>query len=196
MQEFSKPPNGLRAVDRAARIVRRIDDNGFRVRCDCRFECRKVNLEIVRLCGHNDEPPPARLDKDAVLGEERGNCDELIPRLGKSLERNRHGCRRTRREKQIFPRDLHAKSFFEIGGKDLAHLRFAGRNCVAVHLHRVTVCQDVHRRVPNEVGGRYARIPKAEVKDILRADLRRTLLPVFKDRADRGFLRAEFVHLL
>ena len=79
---------------------------------DCRFECREVDLKIVRLGWHNDKFPPARLDKDTVLGEERCNRDELISRLRKCLERNRHGCRRTRREKEIFSREFHAESLF------------------------------------------------------------------------------------
>ena len=195
-QEFRKPPNGLLAVDCTARIVRRVYDNGFRVQRDCRLKCGKVNLKIVSLCGHDDKPPSTRLDKDTILGEERRNRDKFISRFRQCLECDCHGCRRPRRKKKIFPCDFQTKSFFDVGRKDLTDLRFSGRNRIAVYLCRVTVRQDVHCRFLNECRRRHVRIPEAEVKDVLCADLCRTLLPVLKDRTDRGFLCTEFVHLL
>ena len=87
-------------------------------------------------------------------------------------------------------------SFFEIGGKDLTHLRFSGRNRVAVHLGRVAMHEDVDRRIPNKVRRRHIRIAEAEIKDIFRTDLCRALLSELKNRANRGLFRPEHIHFL
>ena len=195
-EKIGKAANGCLTVDRTARIVRRVDNDRLGLWGQCPLECREVNLKIVRLGRDDDELTAARLDKDAVLRKEWCKGDELVPRLGECLERDRHRRRRTRCHKQIFPRDLHAEATLQIGGKHLAHGRLSRCNRVAVHLGRVAVHEDVDRRIPNKVRRRYIRIAEAEIKDIFRTDLCRTLLSELKNRADRGLFRPEHIHFL
>ena len=195
-EKLGKASNGRLTVDRTARIVRRVDNDRLGLRGQCPLECRKVNLKIVRLGRDDDELTAARLDKDAVLRKEWCKGDELVPRLGECLERDRHRRRRARRHKQILPRDLHAEAMLQIGGKHLAHGRLSRCNRVAVHLGRVAVHEDVDRRIPNKVRRRYIRIAEAEIKDIFRTDLCRTLLSELKNRANRGLFRPEHIHFL
>ena len=195
-KEIGKAADRCLTVDCTARIVRRVDNDRLGPWGHCPLKCRKVNLKIVRLGRDDDELAAARLDKDAILREEWRKGDELVPRLGECLERDRHRCRRACRHKQIFPRDLHAEAALQIGGKHLAHGRLSRCNRVAVHLGWVAVHENVDRRIPNKVRRRHIRIAKAEIKDIFRADLCRTLLSKLKNRANRGLFRPEHIHFL
>ena len=194
-EEIGEAADRRLTVDRTARIIRRVDDDRLRAGAQCPLKCREVDLKIIRLGWHNDELAPACFDKDAILREKGCDGNELVPRLGEGLERDRHRCCRARRHKEILPCDVHAEATLQIGGKRLTHRRFARCNRIAMHRGRIIMSENIYSGIANEVRCGHIGVAKAEVKDILRANLCRTLLPKLKNRTDRGLLRPERIHL-
>ena len=183
-------------VDGTARVVRRIDDDGLRVRRQARLKGRKVNLEVLDARRHDDELAADRFDEAAVLGEERRERDEFIAFLAERLEANRDGSGSAGRHEEVLARKMRAEAVVDAPGQRLANLRIARRDCVAVDSLRRHRLQDVDGRLLDEFRRRHIRVAKAEIVDILLTDLRRALAAKLKDRADRRLLCTEFIHLL
>ena len=81
-QKSSELLNAFFCVDNAGRIVRRIDENAFGVRCDSGREAVKVDLERGRISRRFDHGCACRFDENTVFREVRGKYDILVARNG------------------------------------------------------------------------------------------------------------------
>ena len=195
LKDRSELLNGLLGVNRTARIVRRVDDDRFRVRRKQLFKRGEVNLPVLRARRHDDQLAANRFDEATVLWEERCERDEFIVRLAERLEGNRDGGSRAGRHENVLSFIIHVKPAVEALCHGITHLRRTGRDRVAVNGVRLPSRKNIDSSILDERRRRHIRIPEAEIKHGVLANLSRTFAAEFENRPDRRFFRAKFVHL-
>ncbi len=195
-QDLRKPLDGLLGVDRTARIVRGIDDDGLRMRRKRALEGIEIDLEILRAGRHDDELAANGLHEAAILGEERRKGNELVSLLAERLEADRDGGGRTGRHEDVLPLVVHAEPAVQALRHRCPHLGMTGCHRIAVDVVRSLRFQDVHGRLPDEVRRRHVRISQAEVEHLILPDLSCPLPAELKDRPDRRLLRSQLKHFL
>ena len=195
-QDVSQLLDRRLGIHRAARIVRRVHDDGLRMARDELLEGVKVYLPILGAGRYDDELAADRLHKAAVLGEERRKGDVLIALLAQCLEADRDGGSRAGCHEDIPACIVHAEALVDALSHGLTHLRRTRCHRIAMHSTRLPGRQDIQCGLLDEFRRRHVRIAEAEVKDLILTHFRGPLAAKLENRADRRLLRAQLIHLL
>ena len=176
----------LPGIDRARRVVRRVENDGSGPVRERTPDRPQVQLEVLRGLRHDRDPADVA-DVEEVLHEVRGDDENLVPRGEDRPQRHVQGARRPRRHDHVLPLEGQAGRPREGFGDLRPHVR-----------------EPRVRHVPVQVGGRdgsepadffrerFGRsavgVPQAEIENVFRAPLRFQPGPLLEHPPDPGSL--------
>ena len=129
----------LAAVDHTGGIVRRIDQNGLRVRRERALHSGDIDLEILRIGRDLDEFAAVVGHKDLIFREVRGDCDEFGIVHSQRAEDGDKGWGRAAGEEDVLRADRIAAALRQIVGNSLLGLLRAACGRVAMQSKAVTL---------------------------------------------------------
>ena len=139
LEQGSEGRECLAAVDHTGGIVRRIDQNGLRVRRERALHSGDIDLEILRIGRDLDEFAAVVGHKDLIFREIRGDCDEFGIVHSQRAEDGDKGWGRAAGEEDVLRADRIAAALRQIVGNSLLGLLRAACGRVAMQSKAVTL---------------------------------------------------------
>ena len=151
------------------------------------FHGFEINLKILRLGGHHNQPATHGLHEAAVLREEGCKGQELILCLTECLEADGAGSSGTSCHEEILLTDFHAEALIDAFGDGPAGSRGTGSYSISMYGAGLHGLEDIHRRLFDIFRRGHIGVAQTEVKDFVLPLCRRQLAAIFKDIPDGGF---------
>ena len=171
-QQRRHPAERFGGIDRAGGIVRRVDEHGLHGGGQHPLKRIEIDLEGLRVGGHDAQRQPRARRVGAILREERREGQDFVSGLGHQPESVRQRARRAAGHKNIVHRVAHAEPAVERRGNLFARGGDAQTRAVPVHEHRVAAVQQRLDARVECLRHRHGRIAQAVIEDILRFQVR------------------------
>ena len=126
-------------IDRTARIVRRVDDDRLRLRCDGLFDLGHDRKESIRICIDDDRDSFDIGNIVQILKEERGKKQYLVARLDDGTKDVVHTGGRTAGHADRIDPDRYTALGRELICNRLSCLRVTGIGHIAMHAGNVGI---------------------------------------------------------
>ena len=180
-QQRRHPAERFGGIDRAGGVVRRVDEHGLHGGGQHPLKRIEIDLEGLRVGGHDAQRQPRARRVGAILREEWREGQNFVSGLGYQPEGVRQRARRAAGHKNIVHRVAHAEPAVERRGDLFARGGDAQTRAVPVHEHRVAAVQQrLDARVECLRHG-HGRVAQAVIEHILRFQVRMPEFPIVKD---------------